>query len=321
MKKIAALLIGLGLSVGAFAQQQDQFSQYMMNYYLINPAIGGVEGYADIKLGYRNQWTGFSGAPKNYYVSAHMPIGRLHETHRKSYRKRSLHHSVGVLVTGQKLGEISHNGAYASYGVHLPLSKKWTLSLAGSAGAQMYMVDHSKLDYGDGQGVATDDIVMSASNRTNFDLNLGIWAYSDKVFLGVSSLQLLSNKLSFAPGMDNAGVMSRHFYITGGYDFKINRELSFVPSALVKLTLPQAAQLDINAKIRYDKWIWFGAGWRRQDAIVLLAGVLINNMWEIGYSYDITTSHLRKFSYGSHEIMVGVRLSRDPIVICPSNFW
>lgn len=317
MKRIAALLIGIGLSVGAFAQQQDQFSQYMMNYYLINPAVSGVEGYADIKLGYRNQWTGFSGAPKNYYLSAHMPLGRLHARQRKTMRKQTLHHSIGILVTGQKLGEIAHNGAYASYGVHLPLSRTWTLSMAASAGAQMYNVDQSRLEYGDDQG----DAVMSVSNRTNLDINVGFWAYSDKIFFGVSSLQLLSNKLSFAPGVDNGGLMSRHFYVTGGYDFKINRELSFIPSVLVKMTLPQAYQLDLNAKIRYDKFLWFGAGWRRQDALVLLAGVLINDMWEIGYSYDITTSNLRKFSYGSHEIMLGVRLMNDPRVICPSNFW
>ena len=317
MKKIIAFFIGVGLSIGAFAQQQDQFSQYMTNYYLINPAAAGTEGYADIKMGYRNQWTGFSGAPQNYYLSANMPIGRMHPKQRKMMRKKTIHHSIGVLVTGQKLGEISHNGAYASYGVHLPLSKKWTLSMALSAGAQMYNVDQGRLEYGDQDG----DAVMAVSNRTNFDVNAGLWAYSDKVFIGISSLQLLSNKLSFAPGVDNGGIMSRHFYVTGGYDFKITRELSFIPSALLKMTIPAAAQFDLNAKFRYDNFLWFGAGWRRQDAVVLLAGILIDNRWEIGYSYDITTSNLRKFSYGSHEIMLGLRMSRDPNVICPSNFW
>ncbi|GAB3811318.1 hypothetical protein GCM10028895_01360 [Pontibacter rugosus] len=47
------LLVAIGLIVltaasSAFAQQRPQYTQYTLNNYLINPAISGIEDYADL---------------------------------------------------------------------------------------------------------------------------------------------------------------------------------------------------------------------------------------------------------------------------------
>ena len=60
----------------ALAQQRPQYSQYMLNNYLLNPALTGIEDYADVRFGHRQQWVGLEGAPVTYYVSAHMPVGK-----------------------------------------------------------------------------------------------------------------------------------------------------------------------------------------------------------------------------------------------------
>ena len=82
MKKLLLLaLAGAGLSLQASAQQRPQYSQYMMNNYLLNPAVTGVEDFLDFKAGMRRQWVGLEGAPITYYASAHAAIGKTGTIH------------------------------------------------------------------------------------------------------------------------------------------------------------------------------------------------------------------------------------------------
>ena len=49
----------------ANAQQVPQFSQYLRNQYLVNPAAAGVYDFVDVTVGGRLQWLGFDDAPKH----------------------------------------------------------------------------------------------------------------------------------------------------------------------------------------------------------------------------------------------------------------
>src|SRR6478609_424201 len=98
----------------AQAQQQGQYSQYMLNYYLINPAVAGTEDFIDLKSGYRMQYTGWNGAPRNYYVSGHTALNKVN-LRRTAGVSRSPHHAVGAVFSGQKIGLFSHNTFYVSY--------------------------------------------------------------------------------------------------------------------------------------------------------------------------------------------------------------
>ena len=48
----------------------------ILNNYILNPAVAGIENYKDVKLSYRNQWAGIDGAPVTTYFSIHGPIGK-----------------------------------------------------------------------------------------------------------------------------------------------------------------------------------------------------------------------------------------------------
>src|ERR1700704_1141479 len=77
MKKIYyTTIIGCLLSLFAFLQAKPSYTQYILNNYILNPAVAGIENYTDIKLSYRNQWTGINGAPTTAYFSIHGPIGK-----------------------------------------------------------------------------------------------------------------------------------------------------------------------------------------------------------------------------------------------------
>ena len=51
------------------AQQLPLYSQYLMNGFMINPAMAGYDGYTAFNLTYRQQWLGFAEAPRTYSAS------------------------------------------------------------------------------------------------------------------------------------------------------------------------------------------------------------------------------------------------------------
>ena len=60
----------------AFAQQRPHYTQYILNNYILNPALSGIENYTDLKISGRDQWVGLNGAPQTAYISLHSPIGK-----------------------------------------------------------------------------------------------------------------------------------------------------------------------------------------------------------------------------------------------------
>ena len=87
MKKLA-LLLGLGaLSFSLLAQQKPHYSQYVLNQYILNPALTGIENYVDVKFSHRHQWVGLEGAPVTTYATVHGAIGKKdYRTSPTSYR-------------------------------------------------------------------------------------------------------------------------------------------------------------------------------------------------------------------------------------------
>ena len=81
---IRDLILKLGFIMGfffsfggeSFAQAKPSYTQYILNNYILNPAVTGIENYTDIKLSNRNQWTGINGAPVTTYLTMHGPIGK-----------------------------------------------------------------------------------------------------------------------------------------------------------------------------------------------------------------------------------------------------
>ena len=301
------------------AQQQGQFSQYMLNYYMVNPAVSGTEDFVDIKAGYRQQWAGIDGAPKNYYVSAHTPLGKLHGSHHgKRANKQMLeHHSIGGLFNGQTTGQLSRTSGYASYAYHLPLDSKHFLALGIMAGAVQYSLTPT---FGAAQKV--DDDAINTANFSSIvpDGSIGLWFYSDDYFTGLSTTQLFDNRINVDASDNLNATLNRHYYFAGGYGIKVNRETKIIPSTLIKYS-NNVLQMDLNCKVKYLGKLWAGASYRNKDAIVFLAGCLIAKQVEVGVSYDVTTSNLKSYSGGTYEFVLGYRLSQNAGIISPSDFW
>ena len=99
--------------------------------------------------------------------------------------------------------------------------------------------------------------------------------------------------------------------VNGAYKFKINEDFKVEPSFLVKYASPAPAKIDVGLRVLYKEQIWLGGGYRHNDAFTALVGFMYKNYLMIGYSYDFTTTRLKKYSTATHELMLGLRFSKQ----------
>ncbi|MFT3884928.1 MAG: type IX secretion system membrane protein PorP/SprF [Flavobacteriales bacterium] len=275
----------------AFAQQDPQFSQYMFDRLSVNPAVAGVSGNLCATTLMRQQWTGFDGAPKTGLINLSGPINKIHS-------------GVGLSVYFDKLGQENTTAARVHYAYHFkPGGGTGTLSVGVYAGLTSRTLGNKWVAV---DGVADDAAIPSnGKSASAFDMGAGVYYQNPKLWVGLSSTQLPESDLS-AVSIKNR----RHYYAQAGYNWAIggNKKYTLQPSLLVKSDAT-STQFDIGALFLYDDMVWLGVGYRTEDAIAPMIGYQYkfpsgNSMLRLGYSYDVTTSELKNYSSGSHEIML-----------------
>ncbi len=292
MKKIlVALAVVFGFTE-AVAQQTPLYSQYLFNDYAINPAVGGSRPYYDVKSNHRYQWIGVTDSPRTYTLSMHGPnkTGKM---------------GLGFLLYTDIVGPTRRTGIQFSYSYHLQLSDATKLSLGVSAGVQQFMIDASKITLRD-----PDDNVFSAGLQSALvpDAKFGAYLYHDKYFVSISLPQIIQNKLYFFEEQSTTGSqLEDHYYAAAGYKFDLSDDFQVEPSVMVKYVDPAPIQFDFMGRIIYRDAIWVGGAFRTDDAISTMIGYVYRQNLMFGYSYDITTTNLKNYSDGTHEIMIGVR--------------
>jgi type IX secretion system PorP/SprF family membrane protein len=318
------------------AQQRPQYTQYVFNNYLLNPAVSGIENFIDFKAGYRSQWTGLEGAPVTSYLTIHAPIGQnfiegdatsltgdaanpYSRTYRQSYMASEPHHGIGFMVVSDKAGPISQTNLNASYAYHLGISSRLNVAVGVSAGFNRISLNTSEITL---ENPLDPAIANGTNSQWKPDVGVGIWAYSSTYFVGISAQQLLKQTLYF--GNNSAYNQSKtvpHYFITAGYKVLLNEDVSLLPSVMFKFTDPVPASFDVNMKLAFRDKFWLGGSYRRDDSFSAMAGFNISSLINLGYSYDFTTSNLRTVSNGSHEIVLGIMLNNKYKVTCPQHTW
>ncbi|MFN3402507.1 MAG: type IX secretion system membrane protein PorP/SprF [Cytophagaceae bacterium] len=324
MKRIYIKLFLLLISISGFAQQKPQYSQYMINPFVMNPAVSGTEDYGDIRVGYRNQWVGFPGAPKTFYLSGHVPLGKGLVVNNRTKHKKNGFHGVGGLITNDVTGPTRRFTLNAAYSYHMTLAKKLYASVGLMGGIQQFTLDGSMLTTAN----PGDPAISSSTSTSLADINAGFWIYSDKFYIGGALTQVMRQTIynySATTGTTVAnsdrGRLSHHYFLTAGYRIPIDDDFTFIPSFLIKAVNPAPVSFDLNCKVRYRDLLWAGVSYRRQDAVAAMAGVVINEMFDVSYSYDFITSSMRRYTSGSHEIVVGYRWKLNQAMRCPSHYW
>lgn len=341
MKRLIHTLLLVLLCQYAFAQQIPHFSQYMLNGFLVNPAVAGSENYGEIKTGYRNQWAGIEGAPASYYLTLHMPLDKMnlsttatsvpHRGHTgrralfKDYTSRDVvkarpHHGMGVTIIADQAGALRRTDFGMTYAYHLPVTKELRMSAGISGGVSVYNVNEQGLYLTD-----PNDPAFSGGNfnRVKPNITAGAMLYSRRFYIGTSSSQILQDELTtrFTSSESHAASTQVHHYFMGGYKIMFSPGFSMLPSVQVKYASPAPTSVDANLKLLFKDMAWVGGSYRQQNTFVLLGGINVKNMLQVGYAYDWGTPGIGSMGGGAHEVVLGILINNRGKVFSPSDFW
>jgi len=337
LKKIIYAFLLVFITNGiATAQQRPQYTQYIFNNYLLNPALSGIENYVDFKAGYRKQWSGINDAPETSFASAHWNLGDdylwknplslpekgddpMSQNYMQNYTASPAHHGMGATVVIDKAGPISRLDANLTYAYHLQLSGTLNLSVGAAAGISRIGLDVGSLTFENPNDPALNNAITS---QVKPDLALGVWLYGARFFAGASVQQILPQKLSFTTDpIYNMGKDVPHAFLTAGYKFALDESISVIPSFMLKYVEPTPLSIDANLKFAFKDRFWIGGSYRHDDSFAGMAGVNISRLVNLTYSYDFTTSALSNVSYGSHEIVLGLQLNNVYQVMSSMRMW
>jgi type IX secretion system PorP/SprF family membrane protein len=317
---LLAFFVGPNSARGQFI---PQFSQYMLNNYLINPAVGGIENYADVKMASRAQWTEIEGHPESIYFTASVPLlsRRRGARSKRVTSNNSLllpsHHGVGVKIMADRTGAFRREYASLSHAYHLRISENWAFSLGSAAGIIQYRIDPSQIDIRQ----ANDPLLGGAELRDNhLNVSVGGWLYSKHFYLGISGLQLLAVSPQFLDAGSLEEIDSGNYFITTGYRF-FSSNFQFMPSIMVRKSVGESWVVDANFKVVVNQRFWAGGGLRNMQSGVFFAGLSVSPIFEISYAYDQGLLTVNRFGRSTHEILLGVRLNNRDKVMCPQASW
>jgi type IX secretion system PorP/SprF family membrane protein len=209
---------------------------------------------------------------------------------------------LGAYLYNDQNGAIRRTGAQFTYSYHLFINNS-QLSFGASLSMFQFKLNASQDDFYD----QVHDPLLSERNSIIIpDANFGVYYKSFAYYVGFSAVQLAQSSLKFGDRTTSNFKMLRHYYLTGGYMFQLKRDYEIEPSVLLKTTENLTFQADFNVKGYYKQDYWVGFSYRTSGAIVGMLGFKYDK-YQFGYAFDYSFNKMSQYSFGSHELMVGIK--------------
>ena len=291
MKKLIPFII-FGLYMSAFSQQDPQYTQYMYNQSIFNPAYATNDtGVINIGAINRSQWASAIGAPKTYTLFVHAPLSEKIQ--------------IGASFVSDNIGDgiIKENNFYADFAYVLKFSESKKLSLGLKAGFTNFQTNFNGFKLPD--GLLTNDQAFNSQNRTLPNFGIGAFYFTPECYFGFSAPNFLKTKqIEEKNGLNRLGEEEIHFFFTGGFVHQLNSNFKIKPSVMAKSVKGSPIVLDTSLNILFNNKFEGGISYRMNDSFSGMINVRATNNLRIGYAYDSTISNLGPFSSGSHEIII-----------------
>jgi type IX secretion system PorP/SprF family membrane protein len=319
MKRFSFSLLLAFLTLTTLNAQDIHFSQFYQSPLNLNPAMTGIMNCTQrLVVNHRNQWSPIlrSNSYQTYSFSydQRVPVGRNDYFGIGGALWRDV---AGQLNFGQTHAKITgsyskkmsggrNSGSYLVAGVNLGVQQTglefanayWGTQHNGNGG-----VDPSKPSF---ETFDRDNIIFA-------DMGAGLLWFttmdeSNNYYLGASYDHLNRANVSFSKSGPKEPLYSR-FTVHAGGEFEVNNKLSLVPN-IIWMTQGKSMELNpglsfkfILSKFRNEQQSFQVGAWSRisnkldkgvhNDAIILTTR-FDYNQYTIGFSYDATTSSLRK---------------------------
>lgn len=302
---VAMTFLLLFYTENLFSQQDPQYTNYMYNTTVINPAYAGTRETVSILGLYRAQWVGLDGAPVTSSVSIHSPLNDSNL-------------GLGLSVVNDEIGPSVENTISVDISYRIQLGNLSTLSFGFKGTANILNVDYTKLSIYD----PTDpQLQNNVDNRFAPNLGAGFYWYSDQYYLGLSVPNFLETKHYDDNNMSSLAKERMHYYFMGGYVFNLSDSIQFKPAFLTKVVAGTPLQVDITANFLFFEKLTLGSAYRVNGALSALVGFQISDAIFAGYSYDTEASKLANYNSGSHEMFLRFEIFKSKTKINSPRFF
>ena len=285
MNKIVFIIFMLGFFVQANAQHNPQFTHFMFNKLVYNPAYAGDREALAASAVYRNQWLGIDGAPTTLNFNVHTPFAG----------KKA---AIGLSVVADKIGIVNTTFANISYNYRVPVGETAKLSIGLSG-----RIEHGRLDFSqvNAADVGDDFITDGITNNIRPNFGLGVFLSNKNYYVGVSIPTVLQNSLYSEGGFES---VYRTYYAMGAIILNISDQVKFKPSVLLSYNTNAPFDIDLNASFLLMDAFWIGGTWRLDDSVDAILQYQFTPNLRAGMAFDFTTSELRSYTAGGYEIML-----------------
>lgn len=295
MNKLGIFIAFITMSLySVSAQYEPQYTQYMYNTLVINPAYAGSRGAFSIAAMHRSQWMGIEGAPKTQTLNFHTPL--------------SERVGIGLSIVNDEIGNGTIQETYFDgiFSYTIPLARESKLSFGIKAGAHLLNLDFTKL--------ANFDQEIGASGLTNIDnkfspnFGIGVYYYNESFYAGLSVPNFLKTQHFDDSNSSNSFLEKDRFnmYFMTGYVYELNPRLEFKPALLLRAQQGSPLQVDISTTFLINEKFSLGAAYRWNAALSAMLGFQINDNLMLGLAYDREISELggSTFNDGSFEVIL-----------------
>lgn len=273
----------------AFGQQLGQFTQYVSNELVINPAYAGADEALSLTFVNRSQWSGIEGAPSTQTFSGH-----------SLFKKE--HIGLGMILINDKIGIHSNLSALGIYSYRLRINRDAYFSMGIQLG-----INHKSSDYASltSQTQFPNDPTLSASKvkQTSLELGSGIYFKSPKLQVGLSAPKLFPGKSKYNDSV-SLELDQSHYFLLASYLTPVNHNIKIQPGFLIKYLPGLTPSLDINFNTIIKDVLLFGVSYRSFGSINSILQAKVTPQLKFGYSFDFPTAKRYMINRSSHELMV-----------------
>ncbi len=291
MKNLVILLFTILLASQGNAQQDPQYTQYMYNMNIINPAYTGSTEGLSVGALYRSQWVGLDGGPETFTFNVHSPVGKQV--------------GLGLSVISDQIGPVKETNAYIDFSYTIPLGTVTKLAFGIKGGFTFHDIGLIGLDVIDD----FDPNFQSNINEMTPNVGAGVYFYKpNKYYISVSVPNIL-NGVHLDTNGTKIGSEKEHFFAAAGYVFDLSENFKLKPHTLLKYATNAPVSYDINANVFMYDMVEVGLGYRLQDSFSGMINFQVSNNMRIGYAYDAIRSDLDIVTNSSHEIFINFDLN------------
>jgi type IX secretion system PorP/SprF family membrane protein len=306
-KSIILLVLAVALQQAIIAQQTPITSQYLTNGLIINPAYAGTRGALSANLSYRKQWAKIVGAPQFQTLSLHSPVNKREKV------------ALGLVAEYMTYGVTKDIGIYGFYAYNVRLGKgKLSMGLRG--GVDLSNTNYNNLQFPD--GTPQDPLLTGDIRYVMPNIGAGFYYYTDRFFAGLSVPSILTyqSDAQNESGVSPEFMKFKTYFLTGAL-IRFSDAFKVKPSVLVRYSMTEPLEMDLNANLIIADLIWIGGSYRvAEKAAVALLDLQVTPQLKIGYSYDYQLGHLNSYTTGTHEISLRYEFEYSVSATSPRYF-